>query len=106
MAELIPSPFCTYSLTKEEEKRGMILGVENLWVLQNLLAQYAKDKLELTHTPQEPYLHLQRESELQGSINAVRSIIDNHYAALEEAKLMSQTNDQFYQSAIAQFQSN
>lgn len=100
MANLVPSPFCKYELEPDEAKRGMILNTENLWVIQNMIAQYAQEKIDLTLELKHSDQYWQREAVLRGSIDALQSLVDNHNAALAEALEAQRTNDQFYQAAV------
>lgn len=84
MATLVPSNFCHYELEPTEEKRGRLFSTENLYVLQNLLATKAQEKIELAAVKASYDEYWQREAELQGAIRVLREIIDGHYSQLGE----------------------
>ena len=68
MAIQRPSKFTVWELTEEEQLVGSIFTETQKFVLQNLQAQAAEEKLTLTFDPVNPSIFIQREAELQGQI--------------------------------------
>lgn len=75
MPTLNPSPFCTWNLEEREAIEGQILSFNQKCVIQNHIAQAAKEKIELTYTHKEPQEYWQREAELQGTILALQHLL-------------------------------
>jgi hypothetical protein len=76
MATLIPGVISTYSLTEPEERAGSVFSQEQIYVIQNLLANCAAEKIALTFDPTNPQLFIQQEAELQGKIGVLRYLLD------------------------------
>lgn len=90
MSTLIPSQFCRYNLSAAEEKRGQLLTIENLQVLQNDLADLAEEKIRLTLSKASYDEYWQREAELQGSIQLLQGIINRHHALMQDLESIEQ----------------
>lgn len=72
------SPFVSYEFdSPDEQLHSQILGDLNKQMIQNLLFQAAMEKIELVRTPET----VQREAELQGVMNTLRSLLENSKAA-------------------------
>jgi hypothetical protein len=83
MSKILPSLFTVYELTEEELTAGQTLTACNLMVLNNMLSQYATEKLSLRFDPASPSNYLQAEAELMGQINLLRQIISSHEEVIE-----------------------
>lgn len=101
MAQLQPSKFCTYVLEPSEEKRGRILTIENLYVIQNMIAQLALEKIELAATRQDFDNYWQQEAELQGSIKVLQQLVDQHHSTMSELENID-ARDAGYYSEVSQ----
>ncbi len=76
MPTIIPSPFCSYELSERESLEGQILSFNQKCVIQNHIANLAKEKIELTYTHKSPEEYWQREAELQGQILILTHLLE------------------------------
>lgn len=87
MATLLPNAFTEYRLTEQEAVQGAILNSYQKLVLQNQLADFARQRLNLKYTP-EAHLHwIQQEAELTGKCLFIQQILEA--SDLAEAALVS-----------------
>lgn len=77
------SPFISYILTEEEQRQGSILNSYQKQVIQNLLAQYATDKMILKYDTKDPMQSIQTEAILMGQIGVLQHLLATS-AALED----------------------
>jgi hypothetical protein len=82
MAKLIPGLFTRYEFNDDEEISAHILSQENIYAIQNLVAEAAEEKVSLKFDPEKPQLFIQREAELQGNINAYKYLLTMHESSL------------------------
>lgn len=75
MATLIPSSFCRYNLSEEEQRAGSYISETQKQVIQNLICDIAEEKLALKFDASNPQSFIQREAELQGQIGILRYIL-------------------------------
>lgn len=87
MAKIVPSIFCDVKFynTEEMEQASILSENQKLWVQYNI-SKYATEKLALRFDPQNPQNFVQREAELQGSINVLLYLIDSSDAVERAAK--------------------
>jgi hypothetical protein len=87
MATPLPSNYCRYNLTAEEELNGSILTNNQKYVLSNMLMDYVDQKENLTFDPTKPHEFMQQEAYKKGIIEILRHILDASepaYEALQE----------------------
>lgn len=75
MATRVETSFSRFSLTEEEQLNGSIFTPEQLYVLQNRLADAAEEKLALIFDPSNPSAFIQAEAESQGKIRLLQDLI-------------------------------
>lgn len=87
MARIIPSIFCDVQFynTEEMEQASILSEPQKLWIQYNI-SKYATEKLALRFDPTNPQNFVQREAELQGSINVLLYLIDSSDAVERAAK--------------------
>ena len=76
MAQLLTNTFAVYDLTEEEALQGSILTIQQVQVIQNLLAGAAEEKLNLELDPLNPVKFAQEEASLKGQIDILRYLLD------------------------------
>lgn len=74
--------FQKYILTAEEEQQGTLLTYLQIACIKNQIALLAEEKVALTFSPE----NMQRDAELQGSINALKYLITLHEAVESDIK--------------------
>lgn len=84
MAQLIANDFSSYELTDEEALQGSILTITQKEVMQNDIATYAQEKLNLEFDSNSQLLFAQQEAKLAGQMQALRYRLDCSDAAEEE----------------------
>lgn len=67
--------FTRYDLSEDEELSGIQFTDSQRMYMQNLIATAAEEKIRLTFDPEHPYLFIQREAELQGTILTLESLL-------------------------------
>ena len=72
MGQLIANSFSRYTLTDEEEINGTLLSIEQIYVLQNQIADISEQILALEFNPQEPQQFMQNEAFLRGQLTFAR----------------------------------
>lgn len=75
MATLGKSIFTTWNLSEEEELMGRVLTDLNKKYLQNTIANYAEQKLNIPFTPENIHKYAQQEAELTGQILILQHLI-------------------------------
>lgn len=93
MAQLGKNPFASYELTEQEQLTGTILTQEQTYVIQNMLAEAAIEKLNLTFDDSNVALFRQREAELHGKITTLQTILENSEVS---SKIVNQANSEDY----------
>ncbi len=88
---LIPNLFTKYELSPEETISGSILTTLNRACIQNLIADYAADKVSLKFDSTAPQIFVQQEAELQGKILILQHLLDLSDAAEKEASSSTPT---------------
>lgn len=73
--EIKPNEFTSYDLSVEEEAEAVNFTLTQVAYLQNLLAEAAIKKVNLTFDPSNPQVFLQREAELQGETGILRFLL-------------------------------
>lgn len=76
MAIPLTNQFSSYSLSDQERLAGSILSLEQSYVIQNLIAQCAEERLALMFDPVNPLKFAQQEAELKGQIIALTFLLD------------------------------
>lgn len=74
--QLKPNDFSEYDMTDEEIMAGQLLTHNQKAVLQNRLAQYAREKINVQFDPDKVLQYAQVEAELAGKIILIREILD------------------------------
>ena len=87
--QLIPHSFNKYLLTDEETRSGHILTESNKAVIQNLIADAAQGKINLTLDPQNLNAYIQQESFLKGQIEILNYLLDMHDTLLQSIQTNS-----------------
>lgn len=89
MATQIPNQFTQYELTEAEQLAGQCLNTNQKQVIQNMLAAYSVQKINLLYTPQDPMGFMQAEAELTGQIGILKALLEASdeasFAILSEA---------------------
>ena len=85
MATLIANRFTSWELTPEEVQQGYIQTDPQTKVLQNLLSDYATEKVSLKYDPSNPLGFVQAEAELQGKITLLEYLLDQNIYYQTEA---------------------
>lgn len=86
MAKLIPNDFSTYELTDDEALQGSIFTATQLQVLQNKLAEIAKEKLNLEFDTAHPQEFIQQEAYKKGEFELLSYLIDTSRVSAEEVR--------------------
>ena len=86
MAHLIDNDFSSYELNEEEALQGSILTITQKQVIQNDIAVYAEEKLNLEFDTNNQMLFIQQESKLAGQIQALRYRLQSSEASEEELR--------------------
>lgn len=84
MGNIIPNSFTSYDLTPEEVQIGSIFTGLQKQVLQNYLATYAEERLQLDFDPLNPHNFAQQEAEKKGVIQFIQYILQMSDTAAEE----------------------
>lgn len=84
MATPIVNPFSQFELTDSEQISGQTLTTAQLMVIQNLRAEYAIKKINLTYTPNDHQVFLQQEAEIGGWLACLNYILASHESAQEQ----------------------
>lgn len=82
MATQLITRFNSWGLSEEEELRGSVYTLEQLWVLQNHLAEAALSKNSLTLDPEHPLVFAQQESYQAGRVELIEYLLEAHEAAV------------------------
>lgn len=77
MSNVKANAFTEYSLTDPEENQGRVLNLYQKMVLQNLRADFAKQKLALKYDPQNPMDFGLLVAELDGKVLLLSQILDD-----------------------------
>lgn len=83
------SSFLFFDLTSEESEMGQILTHENKAMLQNLLAQYAEEKVTMVYDSVDHQKFIQQEASLVSKIELLRFLIN---MSLEAEQRMIEKN--------------
>lgn len=86
MAILVSNTFSSWQLSVEEEELGQILTHEQQAVLQNKLAEIARDKLNVTFNVTIPAAFAQEEAYLRGQMDVINWLLDTS-TSVESARL-------------------
>lgn len=70
------SPFVSYNLNAEQIAEGSKLTELQLACIQNMLADYAMQKLALAYDAENPTRFIQAEADLAGRIIVLQNLID------------------------------
>ena len=76
--------FAQIDITDEEYLRGSVYNQEQLWVLQNMLAEAALLKSTEDLNPEHPLPYIQQESYNKGKIELIEFMLTNHEASTDE----------------------
>jgi len=76
MAHPLPTTLTRFHLNNEELASGQTLTTNNLYMIQNLIADAAEEKLALKYDALNPIEFAQREAELQGQIGILKYIVE------------------------------
>jgi hypothetical protein len=68
--------FTEYDLTDDEYAAGHLLTIAQKAVLQNRLATYAREKINIPFDPSKVLEYAQVEAELAGKLSLVRELLD------------------------------
>jgi len=91
MSTPLTNSFTSYELTDQEELEGCIYNVTQIQVLQNHLAAYAEQKLNLEYDPEHKDVFLQEDASLKAKIDLLQYLIDTSKVS-EEARNQPQPN--------------
>ena len=86
------NPFHSYKMTDDESFQSHALSLQQEQGIQNLLAMYAIQKMNLKFTPNDVNTFLQAEAELQGKIGVLREILDLSDVARQHLVNQAQRN--------------
>jgi len=92
MAHLIDNDFSSYELNDEEAVQGSILSITQKQVIQNDIAVYAEEKLNLEFDTNNQMLFVQQEAKLAGQIQALRYRLQCSEASEEELRYRENPN--------------
>ena len=76
MSQDLPTTFQTHKLSAADLVNGSILSPLQAMVIQNQIALYAQDRLNLTLDPTNVSAFIQREAELKGQISALQFLLN------------------------------
>lgn len=76
MSTIKNSEFTEFELSDPETLAGQIYSVPQLQVLQNLRADFVREKLNLKFTPHDIQSYLQQEAEITGKIGTITYLIE------------------------------
>lgn len=76
MSSSVTNIFASFNLTEDERNAGSIFSSYQRLHLQNLLSEYAHEKVALKYDPTLPMQFVQQEAELQGKILLLRYILE------------------------------
>ena len=88
MAIQITNSFTSYELTEQEELQGCIYTTVQLQVLQNHLAGYAEQKLNLEYDPEHKERFLQEDASLKSKIDFIQYLIDTSKVSAESTPIL------------------
>ena len=72
----INNSFQSWILTENETIQGCVLTTLNVQVIQNQIASYAQERLNLELDMTNPQRFVQQEADLKGKISALRYLLD------------------------------
>lgn len=84
MATVITTSLTRFQLTDAEQTLGCILTTNQKYVLHNMLADAAEEKVALKFDPLNPVSFAQQEAELQGKIGIIKYILECSNIAEQE----------------------
>lgn len=91
MARIAATSLTRFELTEFEQQSGQLLNIQNKQVIQNLIADYSEEKLQLNFDPEHVMHFAQAEAELKGKINILQYLLDlstqTEQEKLQEAQL-------------------
>jgi hypothetical protein len=80
----LSSSFITYNLTPAQVAAGSTFTLDQRFVIQNLIASAAEEKIALTFDPSNPNSFIQREAELMGQIGILKYLLSLESSNLPE----------------------
>lgn len=86
MAQELPSIFTKFLLTDEEELAAVFFSPEQRMYMQNIVADAAEEKIQLTFDPNNPSAFMQREAALQGCIQTLTNLLNSYEEYIELSK--------------------
>lgn len=97
MSTLIPNDFSTYDLSDEEALQGALLSPTQVEVIQNDIAIYNMEKVNIEFDVNNPARFAQDEAHVRGKVEALRYRLDCSIAAMEQLEFEA-ANPQLNQS--------
>ena len=89
MSALLTNSFTSWALTPEELEAGSKLSELQRQVIQNMISEFAEQKIALLFDPQNPMQFAQLEAELQGKIGILKHLLaqSDYYSAVSHPSL-------------------
>lgn len=87
MAQISQTSLTRYDLTDQEQTVGSIFTQEQMYVLQNLLADLSEEKINLKVDSASFNSYIQQEAELQGKIGIIKYLIENSLVTQQEQSI-------------------
>ena len=87
--------FQSWILTDKETILGCLLTTANTQVIQNQIATYAQEKLNLELDMSNPHRFIQQEADLKGKIAALRYLLDLSESAQKRVVIPEQDSGPF-----------
>lgn len=85
MSQVSKSLFTRFEFNSREEYLAAVTFTDlNIMYIQNRIAEAAEEKVRLTYDPNNPSAFMQREAELQGHINVLTSMLNEHEIAVQD----------------------
>jgi len=69
--------FTEYDLTEQDIQEGSLLSQATVAVLQNLLADVSRERVNMLFDPSEPLLYTQAEAETRGRMYILQTLLAN-----------------------------
>lgn len=96
MAHINSNTFTSWKLTFEEYKAGKTFNNLQMYVIQNLIAEAALEKVSLTFDPANPSAFIQREAELQGQISILQYLIADSLHPEENTEIQNSNEESHF----------